>query len=427
MKKICLVILIILVFLVGGCQQGTVSDDESQVLLDSISEDAAEETSTEQDDDCNIILCLSGTKEIHCTDKFSECANRYDECRMVSCDPELASDPPEETVDVEEELDVEDVVEEEASLEACGETRNLCRVDVEPEESTEEAGAYETLVCVGDYPACVEKYGDCDCGAPVNEKCCCFTELGSYQQKSVTECEQCVDSKKCDPSYEDLPECDSTKNTCYYMTEPLSIEKQYIDSTLVAFTCESNFEDCTARYGKCECGLSMDACTERVHDCLKGAELNECSGNLDFCLRKNDDCSCGKIQDCEKTVHECYIGDERYECGGDYSTCVRRYDKCLCGKPGQGCTDRKHRCFNSNQATTTYEQAEEEICEGFYYDCAKDYDWCECGTDDLVDYSCPLMQHSCYDIVCNGEYDDCVKKYGECDCGITFDERELIA
>ena len=402
---------------IAGCQQAAepIGLDETpgtnggiQALPDDLlADESLVDYQEASDEECDIILCLSGTKEIYCTDEFAECAAEYDECRMISCDPELATEAPVK--------------------ESCSETKNMCVLEIEGTGTAGTVTSSEKKLCIGDYEYCASKYGNCECGVPTNERCCCFTEMGAYMEESLSDCEHCVSEQKCEATQEEEVVCDEKKHTCYYMTEETYLEDQYLAPVMMAFTCQGTYQDCKAHYGDCECGLTQGACTEGLHTCFKGKEFVECSGSFAFCLRKNTDCTCGLLYGCDKQSNKCYQQGEEYVCGGTYEECAQRYDKCLCGFPGQGCSGTEHMCYNSERTTTTYETEEGEICNDYYDNCALEYDWCECGTDDVVDYSCPLMQHSCGGMICNDDFKSCEKEFGNCDCGITADVRPLAS
>ncbi|MBU0461967.1 MAG: hypothetical protein KJ574_05255 [Nanoarchaeota archaeon] len=391
---------------------GKKQTEQEQATLESLPEEIVEE---EVSQECNVVVCISGTKEIHCTGSFTDCQSQYERCRIVSCDIELASEAP--------------CMPPENTEETCKETRNLCTVELK----TGNVPSLKKLICVGNYNDCRLKYGDCECGAPAEEeKCCCLTAIGAYQQISKISCNNCMSEDKCAPSQTIAPACDEQKHTCYHETDPVQTEDQYLPPVMMAFTCQGSYADCAARYGKCECGVKTDACSEKENTCRKGRDFFECAGTFDFCLRKYEDCTCGKVYECDKGYHACYLQGKELSCNGDYVDCVRRHDKCLCGRPGMSCLTKNQRCYDSAQTTTTYVEPIEANCTGNFYDCAKEHDWCECGDSQQGDYSCLLAQHTCWKdngsmVICNGDLDSCESKYSRCDCGITNEERQLAA
>jgi len=287
------------------------------------------------DSNCDITICVTNKKEVHCRDAFSTCETKYDSCRRVSCNLNLALAPP----------------------------------------------------CVA-------------------------------SNNSVT-------TNKNPPSFKQYiaqVTCDKAQHTCYYLNKPSKTENGFIDYNMLAVTCQGTLVECSARYEKCECGIKTDTCSKTKNTCFNQGQDSVCEeGSQEFCLMKNEDCACGESHGCESTGNRCYQENTIYGCSADYKTCLGRYKNCDCGKPGAGCTETKHSCYDSTQTTTKYLPPKKVVCEGSYKSCTLKHAQCDCGLN-AKDPSCPLKQHSCLDagkeIICNGLLKDCSATYDSCDCGI---------
>ena len=169
---------------------------------------------------CEANICYNDwQQEVFCPADFKSCARKYDNCRVVSCNPPKPYPQP----------CVCPACPTPIPTPVCREDVHLCIQTVLSEDGTDIA-SYTQVKCEGRYEDCVEKYKKCQCGLPEPEP----------QPVSPPVCEEKVHTCK-KWVYETTGSEDSATSTA-------SAHIEYV-------TCEGTFEQCEEGHVSCACGL----------------------------------------------------------------------------------------------------------------------------------------------------------------------------
>lgn len=165
---------------------------------------------------CEANICYNKwQQEVFCPAGFKDCERKYDNCRVVSCNP-----PRPQPYDCPSCACPEPI-----PTQVCREDVHLC-VQMIPADDGTDIASYTQVKCEGRYEDCVEKYTKCQCGLPEPEP---------------------------------QPVCDEMKHTCkkwvYKYVDSEDGTSSAVRSHITYVTCEGTFEQCQEGHISCACGL----------------------------------------------------------------------------------------------------------------------------------------------------------------------------
>jgi hypothetical protein len=162
---------------------------------------------------CEANICYNKwQQEVYCTADFKSCERKYDNCRVVSCNPPRPQPYDCPSCTCPEPIPIPTPV--------CREEVHLC-VQMVPADDGTDIASYEQVKCEGSYEDCSEKFLKCQCGLPEPAPSTC--------EEEVHTCKKVVYSgDEDDPS--------STVS-------------------VMLVKCEGTFEECKEKYDSCACGL----------------------------------------------------------------------------------------------------------------------------------------------------------------------------
>lgn len=233
---------------------------------------------------CSVNICYnSNMKEIYCPLDYSDCCEKYSNCRTVYCEDDSC---------VQEEEIVYTSADEDT--EECDEEYHDCYDNG------------EAVVCKGDFTSCAMSFDNCVCGTSGSGS------IGEQLQPDID-------------ASEDV-NCSTGVYVCD--RQQLTMSGDLASSTV---TCKSSFSACSMLYGNCRCGNSTltDFPTQYIGSANKQTE----NAQNYWCDYKGDQIPCYMLPgNCTKKTNTCKNSKGNWiNCEGKFDYCQKQYGECLCG------------------------------------------------------------------------------------------------
>ncbi len=296
-----IIILIVTLALASGSEDSKITGNSLKEAVKSVPVKVKQTVSDKIDNfrDCKAIICFDNKKEIFCKDSFSECDNRFSDCRIVWCPADDSQDSAEDKSSDQESQEYayrsyDSSTDDPEDKNYCSEEYNDCVTD-----------DGESIICHGSFEDCLNSFASCSCG----------TESSSYDTSPGS---STIDFNK------DASEMEKKTLSCttgVFICDKVSLSSDGTPTTSKV-ECKSSFAECSRIYGECSCGN-------------RSSWFDPGSSDIKMCDWHDRKVPCSElnVSDCHEKRHTCYKGDGVIvNCDGSFDYCNNRYEgECLCG------------------------------------------------------------------------------------------------